>query len=70
MHADLIVVMLAVTHAVQAVVMLAVPVVALSVTAPRVQHVRPALTGRRDHVRMIVRSGVNKSKAARPSANY
>jgi hypothetical protein len=66
MHADLIVVMLAVTLA----VMLAVQAVALSVTAPRVQLVRPALTGRRDHVRMIVRSGVNKSKAATPSANY
>jgi hypothetical protein len=56
------VVMLAVTHAVQ--------VVALSVTAPRVQHVRLALIARRARVQMIVHSGVNRLKAAKPFASY
>jgi len=70
MHADLIVVMLAVTHAVQVVVMLAVQAVALSVTAPHVQLVRPALIARRARVRMIVHSGVNRLKAAKLFASY
>jgi hypothetical protein len=64
------VVKLAVQVAVQVVVMHAVQVVALSVTAPRAQHVRRALIARRARVQMIVHSGVNRLKVARPFANY
>jgi hypothetical protein len=64
------VVMLAVPVAVMHAVMHAVPVVALSVTARHVRHVRLALIVRRAHVRMIVHSGVNRLKAAKPFASY
>jgi hypothetical protein len=56
----------AATHAVTHVVL----VVVLSVTARHVRHVRLALIARRARVRMIVRSGVNKLKAAKLFASY
>jgi hypothetical protein len=64
------VVMHAVPVAVPVAVMHAVLVVALSVTAPCVRHVRLALIARRAHVRMIVHSAVNRLKAAKLFASY
>jgi hypothetical protein len=74
MHVVMVVVMHAVPVAVPVVVMHvvmhAVPVVVRSVTARHVRHVRLALIVRRARVQMIVRSGVNRLKAAKPFASY
>jgi hypothetical protein len=70
MRADPIVAQSVVMLAVPVAVMHAVPVVALSVTAPCVRHVRLALIARRASVRMIVHSGVNRLKAAKLFASY
>jgi hypothetical protein len=70
MHAVTHVVMVAVQVEVMHVVMHAVPVVVRSVTARHVRHVRLALIVRRARVQMIVRSGVNRLKAAKPFASY
>lgn len=65
MHVGLIAAQSVVMHAVQVVVML----VALSATVRLVRHVRRDLIARCARVRMIVRSGANRLKAARPFAN-
>ena len=57
-----VVAMHAVTHVVQ--------VVVRSVTARHVRHVHLALIVRRARVQMIVRSGVNRLRAAKPFASY
>ena len=70
MHAVTHVVMVAVQVEVMHVVMHAVPVVVRSVTARHVRHVRLALIVRCARVQMIVHSGVNRLKAAKPFASY
>jgi hypothetical protein len=78
MHVVMVAVQVVVMHVVMHVVPVAVPVavmhavlvVALSVTAPCVRHVRLALIARRAHVRMIVHSAVNRLKAAKLFASY
>jgi hypothetical protein len=78
MHVVMVAVQVVVMHVVMHVVPVAVPVavmhavlvVALSVTAPCVRHVRLALIARRARVRMIVHSGVNRLKAAKLFASY